>query len=338
MAYDVTLVEFQTPGVGGISNPSTFCGFPSGSFNYLLTSFWVCLPYDGAFGTNFTVQWDFFSAHPQSIAQAVDIVLKHNGTTFYSASFPSSFRSLRSHILISVDCPGQHVQVYVNDVAVTASSGGFTSVSSLATAGGVHILDGAGTASGHGSSIADVWSASTPAFVDLSIVANRRKFIHADLTPVDPGATGTGPIGTQPPVWLTVPSGGVPADLRTNFGTGGAFSNTFSTLTLAFQAPGVCTLPPPPPPPPVTLSMDDVVATAEAGLSSNLISLRWSDDRGHSYGNYVSQSMGDIGEYRTSLQWQRLAYARDRVWEISWSVPVGAALQGCWVDVTPAQS
>jgi len=94
----------------------------------------------------------------------------------------------------------------------------------------------------------------------------------------------------------------------------------------------------PPPPPSGRLAMDDVVCTVEAGLSSNLISLRWSDDRGHSYGNPVSQSMGEIGEYRTSLQWQRLAYARDRVFEISWSVPCGAALQGCWVDVTPAQS
>jgi hypothetical protein len=89
---------------------------------------------------------------------------------------------------------------------------------------------------------------------------------------------------------------------------------------------------------PPTLGMDDVVATTEAPLSSNLISLRWSSDRGHSFGNPVSQSMGEVGEYATSLQWQRCGYARDRVWEISWSVPCGAALQGCWVDVTPAQS
>jgi hypothetical protein len=89
---------------------------------------------------------------------------------------------------------------------------------------------------------------------------------------------------------------------------------------------------------PPTLGMDDVVATTEAALSSNLISLRYSDDRGHSYGNPISQSMGEVGEYRTSLQWQRLGMCRDRVWELSWSVPCSAALQGCWVDVTPAQS
>jgi hypothetical protein len=93
------------------------------------------------------------------------------------------------------------------------------------------------------------------------------------------------------------------------------------------------------PPPTLKLAMDDVVCTATTTqLSTNLISLRWSDDRGHSYGSPVSQSIGEAGEYRTSLQWQRLAYARDRVFEISWSVPMRTALQGCWVDVTPAQS
>jgi hypothetical protein len=71
---------------------------------------------------------------------------------------------------------------------------------------------------------------------------------------------------------------------------------------------------------------------------SHLISLKWSDDRGHSWGNPVTQAIGAVGEYRTSLQWQRLAYARDRVFELSWSVAMPTALQGCWVDVTPAQS
>jgi hypothetical protein len=85
--------------------------------------------------------------------------------------------------------------------------------------------------------------------------------------------------------------------------------------------------------------MDDVVCTVDQSpLSSNLVSLRWSDDRGHSFGSPVTQSIGAVGEYRTSLQWQRLAYARDRVFEISWSVPTKTALQGCWIDVTPAQS
>jgi hypothetical protein len=95
---------------------------------------------------------------------------------------------------------------------------------------------------------------------------------------------------------------------------------------------------PPPPRLAPRLALDDVVCTTIQALGSNLISLRWSDDRGRSFGSPVTQPIGDVGEYRTSLQWQRLAYARDRVFEISWSVPMATALQGCWIDVTPAGS
>lgn len=86
------------------------------------------------------------------------------------------------------------------------------------------------------------------------------------------------------------------------------------------------------------LALDDVVCVTIPTLERNLISLRWSDDRGRSYGSPVTQPMGEQGEYRTSLQWQRLAYARDRVFEVSWSVACRTALQGCWIDVTPAGS
>jgi hypothetical protein len=94
-----------------------------------------------------------------------------------------------------------------------------------------------------------------------------------------------------------------------------------------------------PPPPVVRLAMDDFVCTTTVATpTQNLVFIDWSDDRGHSYGNPVGQSMGATGEYRTSLQWQRLGYARDRVFRIFWSVPTRTALQGAWIDVTPAQS
>lgn len=87
------------------------------------------------------------------------------------------------------------------------------------------------------------------------------------------------------------------------------------------------------------LAMDNVSVTAQTTLlPKNLISLRWSDDRGHAWGHPVAIPMGEAGEYRTSLQWQRLSFARDRVFELSWSVPCRTALQGAWIDVTPAQS
>jgi hypothetical protein len=67
---------------------------------------------------------------------------------------------------------------------------------------------------------------------------------------------------------------------------------------------------------------------------ANFISLRWSNDRGHTWGNPVTQSIGETGEYLTSLQWQRLGMARDRCFELSWSVPMPTVLQGCFVDAT----
>lgn len=68
------------------------------------------------------------------------------------------------------------------------------------------------------------------------------------------------------------------------------------------------------------------------------IRLRWSDDRGRSWGNYVQGSLGKVGEYLTSIQFQRLGYARDRVFELSWSAPVKTALNGAWVDVSRART
>lgn len=86
------------------------------------------------------------------------------------------------------------------------------------------------------------------------------------------------------------------------------------------------------------------LADLEAGTGGNAlpeppqVSLRWSDDRGHTYGSPVLIDGGASGQYLRSLQWQRLGMARDRVFEISWSTSYPTALQGAWVDATPAGS
>jgi hypothetical protein len=74
------------------------------------------------------------------------------------------------------------------------------------------------------------------------------------------------------------------------------------------------------------------------GINAPQVSLRWSDDRGHTYGSPVLNDLGGSGAYLQSLQWQRLGMARDRVYEISWSTPYPTALQGAWLDVTAAHS
>ena len=63
------------------------------------------------------------------------------------------------------------------------------------------------------------------------------------------------------------------------------------------------------------------------------VSLRCSDDAGRSYGDAVIQTLGNTGNYRTSVQWNRLGMARDRVYELSWSAPVKTALGGVYIDL-----
>lgn len=64
--------------------------------------------------------------------------------------------------------------------------------------------------------------------------------------------------------------------------------------------------------------------------------LRWSDDRGATWGNPISLGTGGTGNYIRQLQAQRLGMARDRVFEVFWSFPRKTALLGAYIDVTKA--
>ena len=63
-----------------------------------------------------------------------------------------------------------------------------------------------------------------------------------------------------------------------------------------------------------------------------VISMRFSADKGVSFGNAVTQSMGATGQYQTSVQWQRIGMARDGVFEFSWSGDTNMAMNGAWVN------
>lgn len=65
------------------------------------------------------------------------------------------------------------------------------------------------------------------------------------------------------------------------------------------------------------------------------LALRWSDDKGFTYGNALTQTLGATGNYLASPQWSRLGMARDRVFELSWSADTDTALNGCWVETIP---
>jgi len=82
-----------------------------------------------------------------------------------------------------------------------------------------------------------------------------------------------------------------------------------------------------------SLAIDNVVASTVP--TPWQLWLDWSDDRGHTYGTPVPQTVGGQGEYLTSIQWQRLGYARDRVFRLTWTSPLKTALLGSFIDAQP---
>jgi hypothetical protein len=83
---------------------------------------------------------------------------------------------------------------------------------------------------------------------------------------------------------------------------------------------------------------DDGSLDGSSAASPPMVSLRWSDDRGATWGNYIETSLGASGQYSVTLTWRRLGLARDRVFELSWSSPAKTALNGAYVDTIVAAS
>lgn len=62
-----------------------------------------------------------------------------------------------------------------------------------------------------------------------------------------------------------------------------------------------------------------------------LISMRYSDDRGASFGNYVMQNLGAQGEYNTTATWWNLGMSRDKIIELSGSTSQSFSLIGVFL-------
>ena len=81
-----------------------------------------------------------------------------------------------------------------------------------------------------------------------------------------------------------------------------------------------------------------LIANIEPGDAPGLLtedapyaSLRWSDTRGQSWGNPITQTVGSGGQYDTYTTFWQLGSARDRVFELFWDFPYKTALQGAWI-------
>ena len=80
------------------------------------------------------------------------------------------------------------------------------------------------------------------------------------------------------------------------------------------------------------LDMECGGAPLDAAGNPAQVWIRWSDDRGKTWGTEVLQSAGEPGKYNTWPQWKGLGVARDRVFEVGHSIAGPAALNGAWVD------
>jgi hypothetical protein len=260
MAYSVNLLECPVSQPLVVMNHD-LQGFPT-PFRYLLLSMWGCL------GTlNRTISFGNTINLGAITATQTGIVLNLragvSSPTLINATFGTSLAGgVLQHILISLDGVAQTAQVYVNDVPLSISTGGWVGPSSqfFTAIGPVCDWDLSSVGSiatpplpGQG----DVFVAAPSSFFDLSVTTNRRQFINHDLTAVDLGNTAVGPLGAPPQIWLTARSG-VPDDFRTNRGSGGGvWSLGPSTPPLSFLAAGTCVAPTPPPPDEIEATLTD---------------------------------------------------------------------------------
>ena len=83
---------------------------------------------------------------------------------------------------------------------------------------------------------------------------------------------------------------------------------------------------------------DTGISDLTSGTNPPNVSLRYSDDRGRTWGNPLEQSLGSQGSFLTNLKYNRLGMARDRVFELSWSAPTQTALQGAFIEVDSAST
>jgi len=65
----------------------------------------------------------------------------------------------------------------------------------------------------------------------------------------------------------------------------------------------------------------------------NYISLSWSDDGGHTWADERTASMGNVGEYKKRVIWNRLGMPRDRAFRLTCSSPMKKVFMDIYVDI-----
>ena len=135
------------------------------------------------------------------------------------------------HILASCDLANTQGWLYIDDVDVLDVGAIFTNSNIAWNTNNAGCSVGAsysGTSKFNGR-LAEVYFQDGE-FLNLSTTSNRRKFISADLEPVDLGSDGSTPTGTQPILYQAIATGETISDFKTNKGSGGGMTEN-GTLT-----------------------------------------------------------------------------------------------------------
>jgi hypothetical protein len=66
-----------------------------------------------------------------------------------------------------------------------------------------------------------------------------------------------------------------------------------------------------------------------------LVSLRWSDDGGHTWSNFYALGFGQAGKFKTRVIWRRLGRSRLRTYEVTMSDPVPFRIVDAYLKATP---
>lgn len=226
MPYQFQTVSFGIP-PGTTITSGTDLGLPS-TFPCALLSGWFTSPPDngtwtfsGSSGRGLSLQWSTASAGFPHIA--ISIYGAAGGVTGQAISNLALEPGILTHVLLSVDAPGNRLQLYINDTDVSLSSA-WINTNQMGGATDWRVGTGFNFGLACTQCAGDIWFSNQASFTDLATVSNRRKFINSDLSPVDLGPHGAAPFGTSPPMFLHLAPGALAAGFTANAGTGGAFS------------------------------------------------------------------------------------------------------------------
>lgn len=86
----------------------------------------------------------------------------------------------------------------------------------------------------------------------------------------------------------------------------------------------------------LTLEMDVGESLNPADMP--MITLRWSNDKGKTWGNGMIQNFGKTGDFNRVLKFNRLGLARNRNFEVEWAADCFTALQGAYLTITKANN